>query len=59
MYTIELAADRALKGADSVYVAVARRHGATLVSLDREQRVRAAPIISVMTPQEALTRLAD
>jgi predicted nucleic acid-binding protein len=38
----ELAAGYALRGADTTYVAVARRHGCTLVSLDREQRQRAA-----------------
>lgn len=53
-----LAADRALKGADAVYVAVARRHGCTLVTLDREQRERAAPVVPVMTPQEALAAIA-
>lgn len=50
-----LAADRALKGADAVYVAVAHRHGCTL---DREQRERAAPVVPVMTPQEALAAIA-
>jgi predicted nucleic acid-binding protein len=40
----EIAADRALRGADAVYVAVARRYGCALVTLDREQRERAAPI---------------
>lgn len=37
-----IAADRALRGADAVYVAVAQRYGTTLVSLDHEQRERAA-----------------
>lgn len=55
----EIAADRALKGADSISVAIARQHGATLVSLDREQRMRAAPIITVMTPAEALASFAS
>lgn len=32
----ELAADRALRGADAVYVAVARRYSCILISLDRE-----------------------
>jgi predicted nucleic acid-binding protein len=55
----ELAADRALRGADAVYVAVARKHGCTLVSLDREQRERAAPVVRVLTPDEALAELED
>lgn len=53
-----LAADRALRGADTVYVAVAQRHGCSLVTLDREQRERAAPVVRVLTPEEALTELA-
>lgn len=53
----ELAADRALRGADAVYVAVARRHGCALVSLDREQRERAAPVVRALTPAEALAEL--
>jgi predicted nucleic acid-binding protein len=52
-----IAADRTLRGADAVYVAVAQRYGTTLVSLDREQRERAAPLVTVMTPQEALAAL--
>lgn len=54
----DLAADRALRGADAVYVAVARRHGCTLVSLDREQRERAALIVRALSPAEALAELA-
>jgi predicted nucleic acid-binding protein len=38
----ELAADYALRGADAIYVAVARRYGCTLISLDREQLERPA-----------------
>lgn len=55
----EIAADRALKGADAVYVAVARRHRAILVTLDREQRERAAALVAVMTPTAALSALAQ
>lgn len=54
----ELAADRALRGADAIYVAVARRHGCALVSLDREQRERAAAVVRVLTPDEAFAELA-
>src|SRR4029079_12234897 len=42
----EIAADYALRGADATYVAVARQYNCTLVSLDREQRQRAAPIVA-------------
>jgi predicted nucleic acid-binding protein len=55
----EIAADRAVKGADAVYIAVARRFGTTLVTLDQEQARRAAPIVTVMSPQEALASLVS
>ncbi|WP_129630791.1 type II toxin-antitoxin system VapC family toxin [Candidatus Oscillochloris fontis] len=50
----DIAADRAVKGADAVYIAVAHRYGCTLVTLDQEQAKRAAPIVTVMTPQDVL-----
>lgn len=53
----DIAADRALRGADAIYGAVALRHQCTLVSLDNEQRERAAVIVPVMTPQQALAAL--
>jgi predicted nucleic acid-binding protein len=53
----ELAADYALRGADAVYVALARRYGCTLVSLDREQRERPAAIVTTRTPAEVLAEL--
>lgn len=53
----EIAADYAVRGADSTYVAVARAYNCTLVSLDREQRERAAAIVNTCTPAEALAQL--
>lgn len=53
----EIAADYALRGSDATYVAVARRHNCTLVSLDREQRDRARAIVTTRTPAEALADL--
>lgn len=53
----ELAADYRLRGADAVYVAVARQAGTTLVTLDDEQRTRAAAVVAVRTPAEALAEL--
>ena len=50
----ELAATHRLRGADSVYVAVARRYGTTLVSRDDEQRARGAVVVNCQTPAEAL-----
>ena len=53
----ELAADDALRGADATYVAVALEHRCALVSLDREQRERAAHRVRTLTPAEALAEL--
>jgi predicted nucleic acid-binding protein len=50
----DLAATHRLRGADSVYVAVARRYGTTLVSRDDEQRTRGAAVVVCQTPEEAL-----
>ena len=48
----EIAAACALRGADAVYVATAKRMNATLVTLDRELRERADPVADVRTPGE-------
>ncbi len=50
----DLAAIHRLRGADSVYLAVARRYGTTLVSRDEEQRTRGAAVVVCQTPEEAL-----
>ncbi len=50
----ELAATHRLRGADSIYVAVARRYGTTLVSRDAEQRTRGAAVVVCQTPEEVL-----
>ena len=48
-----LAATHRLRGADAIYVAVARRYGTTLVSRDREQRARGAAVVDCRTPEAA------
>jgi predicted nucleic acid-binding protein len=53
----ELAADEALRGADASYVAVALEQRCVLVTLDREQRERAARRVRTLTPAEALAEL--
>ncbi len=53
-HAAELAATHRLRGADAVYVAVARRYGTTLVSRDEEQRSRGSAIVTCQTPEEAL-----
>lgn len=50
----DLAATYRLRGADAVYVAVARRYGTTIVSRDDEQRTRGAAVVTCQTPEEAL-----
>jgi predicted nucleic acid-binding protein len=50
----DLAATHRLRGADAVYVTVARRYGTTLVTRDAEQRTRGAEIVTCQTPEEAL-----
>ncbi len=50
----ELAASHRLRGADAVYLAVARRYGTTLVSRDDEQRTRGSSVTLCQTPEEAL-----
>ena len=50
----QLAATHRLRGADAVYLIVARRYGAVLVSRDQEQRARGAAITICRTPEEAL-----
>lgn len=51
-----LAAEQRLRGADAVYAGVASRHGAILVTRDREQLERLPPIVPTMTPEQALPR---
>lgn len=50
----ELAATHRLRGADAVYIAVARRYATTLVSRDDEQRARGSAVVVCQTPEEAL-----
>ena len=50
----ELAAKHRLRGADSIYVAVARRYGTTLISRDDEQRARGSAVVVCLTPNDAI-----
>lgn len=50
----ELAAHHRLRGADAVYVAVARRYGTALISRDNEQLARGSRVVTCRTPEEAL-----
>lgn len=48
----EIAATRRLKGADSVYVAVAEEFGCALVTWDAEILQRASGMVSTLTPDQ-------
>ena len=50
----ELGATHRLRGADAVYVAVARRYGTVLVTRDNEQRSRGTAVVPCQTPEEAM-----
>jgi predicted nucleic acid-binding protein len=50
----DAAARYRLRGSDAVYVAVALRFGSTLITLDREQRERAADALRAHQPAEIL-----
>lgn len=53
----ELAATHRLRGADSVYAAVAQAHGCELISLDQEHLTRLVTVVPTSTPSDALRRL--
>lgn len=55
----ELAADYALRGMDAIYVAVARRCGCMLITLDEDPRRRVHTIVRVQTPDVALAALSQ
>lgn len=50
----DLAVNLYSRGADAVYVAVAIRFGSVLLTLDKEQRERAATQVTVSTPERLL-----
>ncbi|MHB8869379.1 MAG: type II toxin-antitoxin system VapC family toxin [Thermoleophilia bacterium] len=52
--SMEIALESALKGSDAIYAATARRFGATLVTLDQQQRTRLPEDVRVLYPVEAL-----
>ena len=54
---LELAAHHGLRGADAVYAAVAHQVGSTLISRDNEHLTRLNGIITVRTPEAALSDL--
>jgi predicted nucleic acid-binding protein len=54
-----LAAESHLRGADAVYAAVTQRYGASLITRDRQQLERLRQTLPVLTPAEALARLAE
>lgn len=55
---VDVAAQHQLRGSDAVYVAVAIRFACVLVTLDCEQRQRAAGAVSALAPADALAESA-
>ena len=55
----EVASEHRLRGSDAVYGAVCLRFGCPLVTLDREQRERLAPVVRTRTPKETLQDLGE
>lgn len=53
----ELAGKCLLRGADAVYVALAKRLACPLVTLDHQQHSRAANVIQTLSPDELLSLL--
>ncbi len=53
-HAAEMAAHYRLRGADAVYLAVARRYAARVVSRNDEQRSRGGAVATCLTPEEAL-----
>ena len=54
-----VAAEFSLKGADAIYVSVARLFDTTLVTLDRQQRERSPSTVRALGPSEALLELEE
>jgi predicted nucleic acid-binding protein len=55
----QIGAEHRLRSADAVYAAVAYVYGTTLVTRDHQQLDRLRPVLSVLTPTEALERLDE
>jgi len=53
------AADHRIRGCDAVYVALAQEHGATLITLDHQQRERVPQGIVARSPAEALSEIVS
>ena len=52
-----IAAEGGMKGSDAVFVAVAQRFDAVLVSLDKTQKSRGPRSVRALTPEDALEEL--
>jgi predicted nucleic acid-binding protein len=53
----DLAAQHQIRGCDAIYVALAQQRGATLITLDRQQRERVPPGVVAHTPAEELVTI--
>jgi predicted nucleic acid-binding protein len=55
----DLAAQHCIRGCDAIYVALALRRNAVLITLDRQQRERVPPTVTARSPSEELAFLND
>jgi predicted nucleic acid-binding protein len=55
----DLAAQHRIRGCDAIYVALALRRNAVLITLDRQQRERVPTTVTARTPSEELAFLND
>ena len=53
----DLAAQHQIHGCDAIYVALAQQRGATLITLDHQQRERVPPGVVARTPAEELVAI--
>ena len=53
-----VAVESKLRAADATYVAPAEHLGVPLITLDKEMRQRAPPVVRVLTPREWLQQVA-
>jgi predicted nucleic acid-binding protein len=53
----EVSAQYQIRGCDAVYVALAQQRGATLITLDHQQRERVPPELVARTPAEELASI--
>jgi predicted nucleic acid-binding protein len=57
--SVDIATQYQLRGGDAVYVAIARRYAAMLITLDQEQRARVSAVVSTLSPAEVMATISS